>query len=278
MLIAEAERRGVWYVRGGMIQLARGLSRCFEELGGRLRLNCTVKELLPIKSGGFQVTDSTGETDRYSAVVFNGDSQALAESLLGSSASKATPIRNAQAFSLSAVTLSLVGRVQGQPLAHHTVCFSDDYRAEFDMLWNQRRLPETPTIYLCTPATQEAERPVFVLANAPPEVFSQQELWAYRERILATLERHNVQINFVEEHCVTRSPTDFAERFPASRGALYGRPTHGFAGSFTRPGAATRLPGLFLAGGSVHPGAGIPMATQSGRVAAEATLNYLKRS
>ncbi|MEM9183206.1 MAG: FAD-dependent oxidoreductase, partial [Pseudomonadota bacterium] len=43
---------------------------------------------------------------------------------------------------------------------------------------------------------------------------------------------------------------------------------HGPWGSFTRPGSATPVAGLFLAGGSVHPGAGIPMAAQSGRLAA----------
>jgi hypothetical protein len=39
-----------------------------------------------------------------------------------------------------------------------------------------------------------------------------------------------------------------------------------------RPGARTVIPGLYLAGGGVHPGAGIPMATLSGRHAAEAIM------
>jgi 1-hydroxycarotenoid 3,4-desaturase len=42
--------------------------------------------------------------------------------------------------------------------------------------------------------------------------------------------------------------------------------------SFARPGAASRVPGLYLAGGSVHPGAGIPMAAMSGRLAAARLL------
>ncbi|MEO8936246.1 MAG: hypothetical protein ABI277_06180, partial [Burkholderiaceae bacterium] len=64
------------------------------------------------------------------------------------------------------------------------------------------------------------------------------------------------------------TPSDFARMFPATGGALYGRATHGWAASFERPSSRSRLPGLYLAGGSVHPGPGLPMAALSGRQAA----------
>jgi 1-hydroxycarotenoid 3,4-desaturase len=64
------------------------------------------------------------------------------------------------------------------------------------------------------------------------------------------------------------TPDQFNELFPASGGALYGRASHGMMASFARPGAASKLPGLYLAGGSVHPGPGVPMAVMSGRLAA----------
>jgi 1-hydroxycarotenoid 3,4-desaturase len=43
--------------------------------------------------------------------------------------------------------------------------------------------------------------------------------------------------------------------------------------SFARPGAASRIPGLYLAGGSVHPGPGVPMAVMSGRLAAQRIMS-----
>jgi 1-hydroxycarotenoid 3,4-desaturase len=45
--------------------------------------------------------------------------------------------------------------------------------------------------------------------------------------------------------------------------------------SFRRPGARSKLPGLYLAGGSTHPGAGVPMAALSGRLAARSLLEDL---
>ena len=56
--------------------------------------------------------------------------------------------------------------------------------------------------------------------------------------------------------------------FPGSGGSLYGRANHGALGSFRRPGTRSGLPGLYLAGGTTHPGPGLPMVTLSGRLAA----------
>ena len=69
------------------------------------------------------------------------------------------------------------------------------------------------------------------------------------------------------------TPSTFNNLFPGSGGALYGRATHGWLASFQRPGARTALKGLYLAGGSVHPGPGVPMATLSGMLAADALLS-----
>ncbi|MFZ9161366.1 MAG: CrtD protein, partial [Burkholderiaceae bacterium] len=69
-----------------------------------------------------------------------------------------------------------------------------------------------------------------------------------------------------------KTPTDFAQRFPGSRGALYGRAPHGWMSVFHRSSSRTALQGLYLAGGTVHPGAGVPMAALSGRLAAASLM------
>ncbi|MFO1144499.1 MAG: methoxyneurosporene dehydrogenase, partial [Amaricoccus sp.] len=68
------------------------------------------------------------------------------------------------------------------------------------------------------------------------------------------------------------TPTDFAALFPGSGGSLYGRSPHGLDAAFRRPTARSAIPGLYLAGGGVHPGPGLPMAVLSGGLAADAVL------
>ncbi|MEL7153754.1 MAG: FAD-dependent oxidoreductase [Pseudomonadota bacterium] len=89
------------------------------------------------------------------------------------------------------------------------------------------------------------------------------------------LSAHGLDFAPLPERFSLTTPHDFAERFPASAGSLYGRSPHGMMASFQRPTVRSRIPGLYLAGGGVHPGAGLPMAATSGRLAAEAILTDL---
>jgi 1-hydroxycarotenoid 3,4-desaturase len=89
------------------------------------------------------------------------------------------------------------------------------------------------------------------------------------------LRRLGLPLTPTTANSIRTSPQDFHRRFPASGGALYGQATHGWTSIFSRPGSTTPLPGLFLAGGSVHPGPGVPMAALSGQRAAEAVMASL---
>ncbi|MEL6736777.1 MAG: FAD-dependent oxidoreductase, partial [Pseudomonadota bacterium] len=85
----------------------------------------------------------------------------------------------------------------------------------------------------------------------------------------ARLQACGLTLDLDPQHTIITQPSDFNALFPGSGGALYGRASHGWTASFARPGSKTKLPGLYLAGGSVHPGAGVPMATLSGMLAAQ---------
>ena len=71
---------------------------------------------------------------------------------------------------------------------------------------------------------------------------------------------------------VMMTPSTFSNLYPGTGGSLYGQASHGIFSPFLRPGSVSPVDGLFLAGGSVHPGPGVPMATLSGRLAANSLL------
>ena len=283
MLIAHAERLGVWMVEGGMQQLATVMAERIVDAGGTLRQGSVVEH---IETDGNRVTGArleNGEIVKADAVVFNGDSGALAEGLLGKALTTATKAPAPNAKSLSAITISAVADIGDYPLAHHTVLFGDHYQDEFAQIFSKGDLCKSPTIYICAQSrgttnmrAAPGPEPLFCLMNAPARRMNETEIEQGQSILLENLARHGIHLKLDNANHVRTTPNDFAQLFPATSGALYGRPTHGWVGSFQRPGAPTKVAGLYLAGGSVHPGAGVPMTAMSGRLAAKAVQDYLR--
>ena len=282
MLVAHVEREGVWFIEGGMHRLAVALARLAESKGARLRYATRAVEILVAAGRVSGLRLANGEQIAVDSVVVNADTAALARGLLGAAVAKATPPTAPSERSLSALTWNLVAPAQGFPLLRHNVFFSDDYSAEFHDIFRLRRLPLAPTIYVCAQdrgetggVTQEQER-LLCLVNAPPTGDSgfptAQEVEQCEDRTFRFLDRCGLRIARRPESTQRTTPQDFARMFPATGGALYGPSSHGWMASFRRPGSRTHLPGLYLAGGSVHPGPGVPMAALSGRLAAASLL------
>jgi len=282
MLIADVEMQGVWAVQGGMGALAQALATLAQSQGAELRCGTAVEriELSAGRVSGVILQD--GSHLRADAVVFNGDPNALRERLLGEAvqgAVAATPPPR----SLSAVTWAVHTATAGVAMDRHNVFFDDDYASEFDAIFGAGRLPPKPTVYLCAqdrgvgrdPATEQAER-MLVLVNAPARGDSsdwQEEDWHQCEtHTMRLLQRCGLRWQPQPHHMLRSTPVTFHQRFAASGGALYGQATHGWMAAFARPGAQSMVPGLYLAGGSVHPGPGVPMAALSGHQAAVAVM------
>ena len=70
------------------------------------------------------------------------------------------------------------------------------------------------------------------------------------------------------------TPQDIHDRYAVQTGAIYGLASHGkFVGAFKPANRSPDLKGLYFAGGSAHPGPGVPMVLMSGWFAADALDN-----
>jgi len=283
MLIAHVEQRGVWFVEGGMHRIAVALAELAQRHGAQFRYGCEATDIT-VKGGRVAaVTLATGERFDADTVVVNADIGAIATGLLGKAVAGAVPGILPRERSLSAVTWSLVGRTAAFPLIRHNIFFSDAYEREFDDIFRRGSLPSKPTVYVCAqdradpddagPAGSER---LFCLVNAPAtgdsHIFDASEIEQCEKRTFAAIERCGLRIDRRREASVVTTPNDFNRLYPGTGGALYGRASHGWQASFRRPGSRTRIDGLYLAGGSTHPGAGIPMAALSGRLASASIL------
>ncbi len=280
MLIAHVEQEGVWLVRGGICRVADALREFAEAKGAQFRFETSVAEIAVAQGRAAGVVLETGENVQADAVVFNGDTQALATGLLGGGVRDAVPPIAPEERSLSAITWCIKAETSGFPLHHHNVFFAEDYAREFDAVFKERTITEAPTVYICAQDRGEAADGVptdgerlLLLVNAPPDG-DRQDFAALKasveERAMALLRACGLEIDRRAE--VVTTPYQFDQLFPATGGALYGRASHGMTASFKRPSAVTKVPGVYACGGSVHPGAGVPMAAMSGRLAARRLL------
>ncbi len=278
-LIWQAEAMGVWTVKGGMHKLATAIADLIAQLGGEVHLNTACKRV-EFQGGGISsVITEDGQRFATNTVVYNGDPRALAKGLMGASLQAATHTDATEPRSLSAYVWSFAAKASGKPLVHHNVFFGDDPNEEFSAL-KAGQMPKDPTLYVCAQdrgddaATPDHPERFEIIVNGPPALQSppDQEFDLCHQRTFRRLSAMGLHFDPEPQSSALTTPAMFDHLFPGSAGSLYGRSPHGLTASLKRPTTRTKIPGLYLAGGGAHPGAGIPMATLSGKHAAEAIL------
>jgi len=155
------------------------------------------------------------------------------------------------------------------------VWFSRDYAREFHDI-AEGRIPRHPTIYACVSSvTDSTQVPAgcenwFLLVNAPADGRAAPDevgTWLLDE--LANVGPDlRARTRFIE----VIGPRDIARRYRSPGGAIYGTSSNGRSAAFRRPAIRGPRRGLYLVGGSTHPGGGLPLVTMSARIATNLIL------
>ncbi len=258
---------GGWYVTGGLYRIAQALlDRCLA-LGVTVHTGAEVRKIVADgRARGALLTD--GSRLDADVVVANVDAAHLYGELIR--VPRAMP-RAMPSLSGFVLLLALRGRTTG--LAHHTVLFPDDYDAEFDAVFGGRTVDD-PTLYLSAPPGDDEA--LFVLVNAARHCTGPGALdWrapgladSYADHLLDRLAARGLDVRSRILFREVRTPADLEARTGAVGGAIYGTSSNGARAAFLRPANRSPVPGLYLVGGSSHPGGGLPLVALSAQIVA----------
>lgn len=272
-------RYGLWYVDGGLYGLAEGLQAALEKLSVRLHLN---REVVAINTRGTTVTGVTladGEKRQADTVICNMDVIPAHDKLLKAPLGPWARRKLEPACSGLVIHLG-VDRIYPQ-LAHHNFFHSANSREHFRTVFDRKRLPEDPTIYLVAPTrTDPNQAPPgcdnlkllpHIPALDPKHPPTREDYRALRDRVLEKCER--MGLTDLRRHIrveETWTPLDIQERYASNRGAIYGVVSDRFKNlAFKAAKKSSRYDNLYFTGGSVNPGAGMPMVTACGMQVAD---------
>ncbi len=292
-LVHALERRwGVWFPRGGTGALVRALVRLFKDLGGELRLNAPIREILTW--GGAEVRGLRLENDEllpYSMIASNADIMHTYKELLAASPSAAAVAKRLEKrrFSPSLFVIYFGVRKEYPDVAHHSILFGKRYRKLLDDVYGGDRLADDFSLYLHAPSVADpALAPpgcsCFYVLSPVPHLGSANLNWEregpiYRDRILAYL--HDRYLPGLQENLVaTRifTPFDFRDQLNAHLGSAFSlEPILTQSAYFRTHNRDDHLKGLYFVGAGTHPGAGIPGVVGSAKATAGLMITASKR-
>jgi phytoene desaturase len=269
-----------WTVHGGLRRLVDAVHERAVERGVTVMTGTAVTSITTAAGRVDGVELADGRRLAADLVVSDVDARSLYGTLLPTPGEQQR-LRRATA-SLSGFTLLLGVRGRTPGVRPHSVLFPADYDAELDAVFGDGARPvDDPTLFVSV-STDPALAPPgdeswFVLVNAPRHGSGRGAVdWdahgvgtSYRERVLDLLAGRGFDIRdrvAVVEH---RTPADLERLTGSPGGAIYGSSSNGARAAFLRPANRSPVPGLFLVGGSAHPGGGIPLVTLSAAIVAE---------
>ena len=285
---------GAYYIKGGIYRLVDALEMVARERGVHIQTSAKVERICQVQNQRVKGVQVNGERIDADYVLCGADAVVAYDELILTKDATPTSMLNARVLGqahqhrrekLDQLEPSLSGMVflwgmkrKHPKLAHHNTIFSSDYHTEFRQIFRHQQVPDEPTIYIAiTSKADTSHAPAdgenwFVLLNmpylAPGQVWEKEKV-RMRRVVLDRLKQLGFDIADQIEVEQVYTPEDFSELYASNQGSIYGVSSNSKTTAFKRlPNRSRLLKGLYFAGGSVHPGGGIPLVMLSGKMAA----------
>lgn len=278
--------QGVWYPKKGIYTIVTEIEAMARELGVKIHYETPVAEIVIENKTAVGIRVSNGTVVRADKVVSNVDLPAAYTKLIPSaerkkySDAKLTKLK----YTCSAFMLYLGVDTDYTQLLHHNVFFCEDYLKNFHELFEQKVLPEHPSIYVNVPTrttpsfAPKGKHLLYVLVPVPSNdpKNAQPIDWettkhAYADQIIAQLEKNG--LTDLSNHIRMKeilTPNDWEALGGMHFGATFGLSPTFFQSSVFRPQQTSEeFKNLYFVGASTHPGGGMPMVLISARTCAE---------
>ena len=282
---------GVFFPRGGTGALISGLLRLYQELGGTLKLNSPIEEIV-IKDNrvtGVKVFNQNTE-ENFDVVVSNADvmhtySQLLKKTKRGTQAASALSKKR---WSMSLFLIYFGTKKKYPDVAHHSVLFGPRYQGLLKDIFHNGKLASDMSLYLhCPTRTDTSLAPkgcesFYVLSPVPHLGLSEKvggidwktEGPRYADKIIERLE--STLLPHLRKEIVTQrifTPEDFKTELNAHWGSAFSlEPILTQSAYFRTHNRDPKIAGLYFVGAGTHPGAGVPGVVNS----AKATLHVIE--
>jgi phytoene desaturase len=267
---------GTYFPKGGMHQITMSLFQLAKDIGVDFQFNTKVEKIITKskKAVGIQLQDNRIDAD---IVVSNSDVVPTYRHLLKDH--KAPEKILQQPRSSSALIFYWGISKQFKQLDLHNIFFSEDYKTEFDYIFNKKDVHHDPTVYInISSKDQPTDAPNgsenwFTMVNVPSNIGQDWDkiIAKTRQNIITKVSRLlGEDISKLIEFEDVLDPRLIESKTQSHQGALYGASSNNKYAAFLRhPNFKSSVANLYFCGGSVHPGGGIPLCLLSGKIVAE---------
>lgn len=267
---------GAYLPNKGMHQITTHLVQLAEEANVIIEYNAKVETLELGTNNRITSIKSNGKSHPFDIVASDIDIHVLYNYLLPNSLTPKKLIK--QEKSSSAYVFYWGINKEFSALGLHNILFSNDYKKEFEYLFSKQSPTDDPTVYInitskfCKNDAPEGCENWFVMVNVP---HNKNESISYAATVRKNvIEKINTILKTdIEKHIVTEStlsPVDIEHQTSSFGGSLYGNSSNNkFAAFLRHANFSTSIKNLYLVGGSVHPGGGIPLCLLSAKIASQ---------